>query len=308
MAWQGIEGHDAIVERFRHSLSSGRLGSTFLFVGPAGIGKRTFASKLAQSLLCTSSAEEALDPCGTCAACRQVLAESHPDLELVRKPAGKSFIPIELLIGDKGHRMREGLCARIAMKPSAGGRRVAMIDDADDLNQEGANCLLKTLEEPPPRSVLILIGTSLQRQLPTIRSRCQLVNFRRLDDDVLGKLILSTGISSDPQAAACLASVSGGSLATAAALSDPSWAEFRLSLYEFLATTDWIASQQARVISQFVDEAGKEAGPRRQRLRLAIELVTEFYRQTLRACIGSQPTGDQPMIAAAGQLAAVWPR
>ena len=60
-----------------------------------------------------------------------------------------------------------------------GGRRIAIIDDADLLNDAGANCLLKTLEEPPPHSVLILIGTSPARQLPTIRSRCQLIRFRR---------------------------------------------------------------------------------------------------------------------------------
>ena len=69
--------------------------------------------------------------------------------------------------------MREGLCHDISLKPYSGRRKVAVIDDADYLNQEGANALLKTLEEPPPKSLLILIGTSEQRQLPTIRSRCR---------------------------------------------------------------------------------------------------------------------------------------
>ena len=76
--------------------------------------------------------------------------------------------------------MREGLCHDIALKPFRGGRKIAIIDDADYLNQEGANCLLKTLEEPPEKSVIILIGTSQQRQLPTIRSRCQIVRFAPL--------------------------------------------------------------------------------------------------------------------------------
>ena len=67
--------------------------------------------------------------------------------------------------------MHEGLCHDIALRPFMGGYKVALIDDADYLNAEGANCLLKTLEEPPPRSVLILIGTSPAKQLPTIRSR-----------------------------------------------------------------------------------------------------------------------------------------
>ncbi len=181
MVWQGIEGHDAIADRFRTALTHGRLASTFLFVGPAGIGKRTFALKLAQSLLCQAVPAEQLAPCGTCDSCIQVLAGTHPDLHLVCKPADKGFIPLAAFIGDDDHRMREGLCHAIALKPFMGGRRIAIIDDADYLNEEGANSLLKTLEEPPPRSVLILIATSLERQLPTIRSRCQTVRFGRLD-------------------------------------------------------------------------------------------------------------------------------
>ena len=101
-----------------------------------------------------------LDACGHCPACLQAAAGSHPDLETVAKPPDKSFLPLELLIGDKEHRMREGLCYRLSLRPLLGGRKIAVIDDADYLNAEGANSLLKTLEEPPPGSLLILIGTS----------------------------------------------------------------------------------------------------------------------------------------------------
>ena len=99
MSWQDIEGHDAIVEGFRQSIARGRLASTFLFVGPPGIGKRTFAFKLAQSLLCQNQGDDPLAPCGRCDACQQVQAATHPDLLLVSKPADKSEIPVALLIG-----------------------------------------------------------------------------------------------------------------------------------------------------------------------------------------------------------------
>ena len=85
MSWQGIEGHDAVVEQFRRALERGRLASTFLFVGPPGIGKRTFALKLAQTLLCQRRDQVAMNPCGDCANCVQVLAGTHPDLLEVRK-------------------------------------------------------------------------------------------------------------------------------------------------------------------------------------------------------------------------------
>src|SRR5687768_4408868 len=107
MTWQEIRGHDAVVGKFRRALAKGRLASTFLFVGMPGIGKRTFALKLAQGLLCERVAEEKLQPCGECPSCHQVMSLNHPDVALVQKPADKAFIPLELLIGDTEHRMRE---------------------------------------------------------------------------------------------------------------------------------------------------------------------------------------------------------
>src|SRR5690554_2856479 len=124
MSWQGIEGHDEVVEQFRRALARGRLASSFLFVGPPGIGKRMFALKLAQSLLCENAAEADLNPCGTCPACLQVIAGSHPDVDVVAKPAERSSIPIESFIGPKERRMREGLCHSIGLKPVSGRRRI----------------------------------------------------------------------------------------------------------------------------------------------------------------------------------------
>ena len=94
MTWQGIIGHDRLVDQFRRSLEHRRLATTFLFVGPDGIGKRTFALKLAQAMLCSQSREEERNPCGTCADRKQVTTDSHPDLQLIRKPDDKAYIPV----------------------------------------------------------------------------------------------------------------------------------------------------------------------------------------------------------------------
>ena len=160
MAWHDIEGHDAVAEKLRRAIARNRLASSFLFAGPAGIGKRTFALRFAQALLCQNGPESMLDPCNTCQSCTMALAGTHPDIVIIAKPEDKAFLPVELFLGDQQHRGREGLCHWIGLKPFMGGRRIAIIDDADFFNDAGANCLLKTLEEPPPRSVLILIGTS----------------------------------------------------------------------------------------------------------------------------------------------------
>ena len=288
MTWQGLHGHDEIVSHFRHSLERGRLGSTFLFVGPPGIGKRSFALRLAQALLCLRRPAEQLDPCGQCEDCQQVLAGTHPDVEQLAKPAERSFIPLELLIGDRQHRLREGLCARIALRPSRGHRKVAIIDDADQLNVEGANCLLKTLEEPPPGSVLILIGTSPQRQLPTIRSRCQIVRFQPLADTVAAQLLLENEIVGSEAEALRLARVSGGSLAYAAEMAAPELWQFREEFHAALDTDDWDYLESAGMVNDFVDAAGTAAPARRQRLKQVVEMAVEFYRDLLYATVGAK--------------------
>jgi len=291
MTWQGIEGHDDVAEQFRRALARGRLASTFLFVGPEGVGKRSFAMRLAQTLLCQVRPVERLDPCGHCPECQQVLAGTHPDLLQVAKPRDKSEIPVGLLIGSGDRRMHEGLCHDISLKPFMGGRRIAIIDDADYLNEEGANCLLKTLEEPPPQSLLILIGTSIDRQLPTIRSRSQIVRFRPLAPELLAELMLKEGLVGEPAEARRIAAFSKGSLARAAELVDPALWSFRGRLLERLAQPPLDSSQLAKLVSAFVEEAGKEAPPRRARARLVVGFVVEFYRQIGRGLAGA-PLAD----------------
>jgi len=303
MSWQGIQGQDDVVERFRRGLARDHLATTFLFVGPPGVGKHTFALKLAQSLLCPSLSErlpERLEPCGHCASCALVAAGTHPDLLRVAKPADKSEIPLALLIGSKEHRMTEGLCHDISLKPFMGRCRIAVIDDADFLNEEGANALLKTLEEPPPHSVLILIGTSIDRQLPTIRSRSQIVRFRPLEENVLAALLVAHGEDPDrddaprltSDEAQRLARFSQGSLSRAKELADPALWDFRRQLLERLSQPRLDSVQLSKLTGAFIDTAGKEAPLRRARARQIVAFVAEFYRQACRALCGAEPSDD----------------
>ena len=305
--WQGIHGHDDVVQQFRQAMKRERLASSFLFVGPAGIGKRSFAIKLAQSLLCQTRSAETLDPCGTCPACVQVLARTHPDLEVVAKPKDKSFLPLELFIGDKEHRMRRGLCRSIALKPFMGGRKVAVIDDADYLNAEGANSLLKTLEEPPPRSILILIGTSASKQLPTIRSRCQLIRFNPLATAVVAELLITRQVVEDAAEARRLAEHSDGSLQRATELADPQLWAFRSRLYQHLAEPVLDSVRLSVAALAFVNEAGKEAPARRQRMRQVIGFAGEFYRQLVRGQGGSAGCTDAELDNLIRRVLGDWP-
>lgn len=299
MAWQGVIGHDAIADAFRTSLARGRLASSFLFVGPPGIGKRTFAVRLAAALLCETRQEEWLDPCGQCPACQQVAAGLHPDLLMVSKPADKSELPLSLFVGERERRNQEGLCHDIALRPARGKRRVAVVDDADLLGEEAANSLLKTLEEPPPGSVLILIGTSPERQLPTIRSRCQVVRFRPpAAEDAAGLIAAALGIS-DPAEALRLAVHAGGSMQRAAQLRDPQLWSFRHGLMLALADLPGNSVALGTRTVAFVEEAGKEAVERRAQLRLVIEFASDFYRALMRKLGGrAADSADESLLEA----------
>lgn len=303
--WQGIHGHDDIAERFRRTLARNRLASTYLFVGPAGIGKKRFALALAKSLLCQQAGADPLDPCGRCESCRFFDAGSHPDLDVVGLPKDKSTLPLELFIGDKEHRNQDGLCHRISLRPFLGGRKVAIINDADHFSQESANCLLKTLEEPPPRSLMILIGTSPSKQLPTIRSRSQVVRFQPLPIDTVAEILLSTGATTDSDTAVRLAMYGEGSVERAYELADPAIWQFRAQLLHDLAAPDTNVVRMSKAVQSFVDEAGKEASDRRERLRTIIGFAQEFYLGKLRSHVGSDVRGDDLLVSSLRRSAEV---
>lgn len=289
MAWQGIEGHDAIAARFAATEARGRIAGSYLFVGPPGVGKGTFALALAKSLACEQP-RPGLVACGGCASCVQADAGSHPDIDVVRKPDDRSTIPLDLLIGDEEHRMRQGLCWRILLKPALAPRKIAVILDADHFSDEAANCLLKTLEEPPDGAAIILVGTALERQLPTIRSRCQVIRFTPLSvaalTTILERELLGAGTTVDRAALERVAAAAEGSLARARLMVDPDVTSFRGRLLDLLATRPLRGVELSRETLAFVEAAGKEAPPRRARLRLVLDEVLDVLRHASRMGVG----------------------
>ncbi|MBM4004130.1 MAG: DNA polymerase III subunit [Planctomycetes bacterium] len=295
MSWHGILGQDHVFEQFEQTLAHGRLASTYLFVGPPGVGKRSTALAIGQALLCSSRKDDLLQACRCCPACIQVEKLSHADLEVISKPPDQSAIPLEALIGSREKRLREGLCYNLSLKPFHGGRKIAIIDDADYLNTEGANCLLKTLEEPPPHSLLILIGTSAQRQLPTIRSRCQLIRFRPLDLPTLTQLIVDQGYAAATEAEQ-MARLAEGSLQRARELSDGALREFRIGWLGELSTGDFWSAELLKQVAGFVESAGTDAPSRRNRLRAILSFTLQFYRLLLHASCGHAIEADDCLV------------
>ena len=297
--WQGISGHDAVAEHFRHSLAQGRLASSYLFLGPSGVGKRTFALKLAEALLCQQSTDTGLEPCGNCESCRLAGVGAHPDLDVIGLPPGTRWLPVERFLGDRDHRNQQGLCHDISLRPRLGQRRVAVIDDADSLTIESSNCLLKTLEEPPPGAVLILIATSRSRLLPTILSRTQVVRFQPLAADVIEQLLLEQGIAADQAQARLLAENCQGRLQRARQLADEHLWELRRWLLPQLTAGQFTGPHLAGRLQEFIQGAGKEADARRGRLRLVLQIVAEHFREILRlSCqVGTDATNTASVAA-----------
>jgi DNA polymerase-3 subunit delta' len=289
VSWQRVRGHDALIESFDRAWRRGRLAHAYLFTGPPGVGKRLFATELAKALLCENRPGPRLEACDRCPACAQVEAGTHPDLFSVAQPEDSLVVPIEA--------MRE-LGRNLALKPARGRGKVAIVDDADNLNDPAtgnaaANCFLKTLEEPPPGSVLLLIGTNPDLQLPTIVSRCQLIRFAPLPQPVVAELLRAQGMD-DPAVVERLARLSGGSLGQALALADPSLWEFRRRLLEGLARPRPDTVALAREWTQFVEEAGKEAAAQRRRAALALRLVIDALTDVLRLRLGAAPLLAEP--------------
>jgi DNA polymerase-3 subunit delta' len=277
VAWERIRGHEALVEGFRRAVRRGRLAHAYLFTGPPGVGKRLFAGELAKALLCECPPAE-LTACDRCAACVQVEAGTHPDFYPAARPPEALEFPIDL--------MRQ-LCAGFALKSARGRGKVIVIDDADDLNEESANCFLKTLEEPPPRSVLILIGSSPERQLPTIVSRCQVVRFAPLPLPVVDEILARRGVE-DQALRARLVRLSGGSVAAAEALADPALWEFRRTFLSGLAAPAPDSVAHGRALWDFAEAAGKDSAARRKRAQLVVRLLIDALADALAVALGGE--------------------
>src|SRR3954447_8884855 len=167
MPFRDVVGHARLVDLLSRSIAGGTLPPSLLFAGPAGVGKRLTALAVAETLNCLKRGEDA---CGECAACMRIASGVHPDV-LVVEPGDSGAIKIDQV---------RDIVDRAAYRPFEGRRRAVIVDDADALVAAAQNALLKTLEEPPPSSIFILVTSRPDVLLPTVRSRCPQLRFRPL--------------------------------------------------------------------------------------------------------------------------------
>lgn len=172
MKLAALLGNDTLKQRLSALQAKGKLTHSFLLTGPEGSGRHTLARILCAAMQCTAPGER---PCGVCPQCRKVLDGAHPDICIVDDPEKKT-IPVKLV---------RDACTDLYIRPNEGQRKIYLFPRAQDLNQQGQNVLLKSIEEPPPYGTFLLLAEHAEQLLPTIRSRCVELRLSPLPEAVL---------------------------------------------------------------------------------------------------------------------------
>ncbi|HSJ93807.1 MAG TPA: hypothetical protein VK896_07205 [Gaiellaceae bacterium] len=250
----------AEAKRLLEGALAGAPAHAYLFHGPPGVGKRTAALAFAGELLGDA---------------RRVLARTHPDL-YVLEPLG------DMIRIDEVRAMRHDL----HMRPFEGDRRVYLVLDAERMNEDAADALLKDLEEPPPYAVIVLVASELGPLPPTILSRCQLVPFRRLSERAVREWIARAAPERSEDDVLALARAASGRLDRARRLLDPAAAERREAL---IATARSVyldagfdSGEAASAVLAVASERGQEAKEREAEAVDGLELTTREADQRVR--------------------------
>lgn len=184
MSFNNILGQERAKKILENSMVRGTISHAYLFAGPEGMGKRFTAFNFAKALNCYTNVG---DSCDNCLSCRKIDSLNHPDVGLIKPEASseRSESRGSIKIGA----IRE-LQKRLSLKPYEGKKKVVILDAAEDMTTGAANAFLKTLEEPPGETVIIMITSNLNSLLPTVASRCQIIRFNTLSNEHITEILI----------------------------------------------------------------------------------------------------------------------
>jgi DNA polymerase-3 subunit delta' len=270
--FRDVLGHARLIDLLARSVVGGTLPPSLVLAGPAGIGKRLTAVAVAQALNCLKSSEflfapSGFDACGTCAACTRIARGVHPDV-LIVQPGESGAIKVDQV---------RDIVDRAAYRPFEGRRRAVIVDDADALVPAAQNALLKTLEEPPPSSVFMLVTARPDVLLPTVRSRCPQLRFRPLSPSDIASVLIARGYSdSDARAVAATAD---GSVARALEASADERVEARDTAERVLAASArGDAGRRLEGAKDLVSKSGGSGAVDREQLAVHLRAMSSLLR------------------------------
>jgi DNA polymerase-3 subunit delta' len=253
MSLNNIIGQDKAVDMIKTSVSEERIAHAYLFLGPQGAGKTKAALEFAKLLNCY---EQNKDSCDRCASCVKIEKASHPDINIINRPPDKTQIPIESI---------RALRNRFSLKSFEARYKVAIIEDAEYMNEQASNALLKLLEEPSDDTVIILTAANQRSILSTIISRCQIIRFGFLSKDEVASILMKD-FGVDEKEASFLSTISGANIKKA-------------HFYMKEDIIDW----KNKLIDAFIlnKNTGLEHIKERERQFEALDLLLKFYRDVL---------------------------
>lgn len=262
-----VAGHGEAVSRLREAAARQRMPHAWLFHGPAGVGKATTALALVMGLLCQAP-RAGSNGCGQCSPCRKLLADSHPDLVRVTLEEGKTQISVE--------QVRE-LTRFLSLTALESAWKVGVVDDASLMNDAAANALLKTLEEPPSGTLMILVTSRPGSLLPTIRSRCQGLRFGALTVEQVLAVVAAQAPRLDPAVAREAALLADGVPRVALALAQEDLGAQRRRFWGDVAALD--PAQPARV------SALAEGWVAPERFPQTVAFLQAWFRERIHASV-----------------------
>ncbi|MGE0827422.1 MAG: ATP-binding protein [Candidatus Binatia bacterium] len=281
MSFVHIHGQDAAIATVRYALTRDRLSHAYIFMGPAGVGKKCTALATAQAVLCR---DRAADGCGSCSECTVVTAGTHPDLMLVGPEGGKQSISIEQV---------RDLQRILSLRPLHGRKKVAIVDDAHLLTPQAQSALLKIVEEPPGDALLMLLTVNAATLSRPLLSRCQQVRFSTLPLPVVEQLVLQHK-DEDQEAARARALYSRGSIGRALALDPQLFTEERRYVEEELQKlhdpsfsftdlsrfAEWLVADRVRKSTK-TSEVSEDITAGSNRLEIVLSWCEEVLRYAL---------------------------
>ena len=299
MTLASVYGQQRAVDALRAALRGGSVHHAYLFAGPEGVGKELAAVGLAQALTCP---DKPLEGCGVCSSCTRIQRGSHPDVlwlmpdaeRVERGLAGRADIsgtPSRDIRVEQIRAIQERLSLRGLESP----RKVAIVASAEAMNPQAQNAFLKTLEEPPSDTTLVLLCSALDRLLPTIRSRCSKVHFGPLPLDFLAQRVQQER-KLDPGTAALVAVMAGGSLGRALALDVKALARRK----ELITRFETLNEADALSLLRFAEEHGSSRDDAEQ----ALAILQVWTRDVAVARAGGASLANQDLEPLARESAA----